>query len=163
MKAEVYWLTNHFSGNLGIMARPRGGEWLEDEVMAWKRETIGMIVSLLTAGETIELNLSDEAAICQDHGIRFISFPIPDKGVPSSHEAIREMIAGIVQHLNGGEKVAIHCRMGIGRSALICACVLGQTGVSANEAFEQISRARGLDVPDTDEQIEWVDDYAAHQ
>ena len=51
--------------------------------------------------------------------------------------------------------------MGIGRSALVAACLLKSQGIGVDEAFAMISRARGFSVPDTEEQREWVKGWAA--
>jgi len=37
------------------MARPRGGDWLQDEILALKRSGISILVSLLTPEEEDEL------------------------------------------------------------------------------------------------------------
>jgi protein-tyrosine phosphatase len=56
--------------------------------------------------------------------------------------------------------VAVHCRMGIGRSALIAACLLKSQCIGVDKAFAMIARARGFSVPDTEEQREWVKAFA---
>src|SRR5262249_25284547 len=50
----------------------------------------------------------------------------------------------------------IHCRAGIGRSGLVGAAVLLHCGFTVREAFAAISKARGVQVPDTAEQSEWL-------
>lgn len=42
---------------------------------------------------------------------------------------------------------------------MMAACVLRGLGVHLNEAFEAISRARGLTVPDTAEQRKWCEGF----
>jgi protein-tyrosine phosphatase len=59
-----------------------------------------------------------------------------------------------------GRTVVIHCRAGIGRSAVIAACALICSGQDVGTAFNEISRSRGVMVPDTDEQREWVASFA---
>jgi hypothetical protein len=34
MRTNIYWLDDSQSGRIGIMPRPRGGDWLEDEIRA---------------------------------------------------------------------------------------------------------------------------------
>jgi protein-tyrosine phosphatase len=51
--------------------------------------------------------------------------------------------------------------MGIGRSALLAACVLVGQGLTTEAAFERISKARGTKVPDTEEQIQWVLEFSS--
>lgn len=39
MPVKIYWLHNFENGSkLGIMARPRGNEWLEGEIISLKRQ-----------------------------------------------------------------------------------------------------------------------------
>ena len=63
----------------------------------------------------------------------------------------------IVTRLNEGKAVAVHCRAGIGRSSLIAACVLVLLGFAPGMAFDLIGKARGVKVPDTEGQRDWVD------
>jgi protein-tyrosine phosphatase len=58
--------------------------------------------------------------------------------------------------LRTGKAVAVHCRAGIGRSALIAACVLVRSGYDVDGAFDTIAKARGMAVPDTQAQHDWV-------
>ena len=60
-----------------------------------------------------------------------------------------------------GKSVAIHGRAGIGRSSMLCACLLGRQGFSAESAFQKIQAARGYTVQDTAEQRKWVKSFAS--
>jgi protein-tyrosine phosphatase len=51
---------------------------------------------------------------------------------------------------------AIHCRAGIGRSSVIAATILRLGGMEGEAAFDAIERARGLAVPDTEAQRDWL-------
>ena len=62
----------------------------------------------------------------------------------------------IAAALEEGKKVAVHCRQGIGRSGLIAAGVLVSAGIGAEKAIEAVSSARGLAVPETPAQLEWI-------
>jgi protein-tyrosine phosphatase len=67
-----------------------------------------------------------------------------------------------VEHaLLGSKNVLVHCRQGVGRTGLIAVCLLMKKGMSPGAAVEQVSVARGVAVPETDEQREWIDHYAA--
>jgi len=85
--ASPFWIPTETSGRLAILARPRGGDWLPDEVAVWKR-------------------------------------------------------AGIWQ--------------GIGRSGLLAIGILSVLGVSTADAIRKVSLARGVPVPETTEQLEWI-------
>lgn len=160
MKPDVYWINGPWPGKLAILARPRGADWLEDEVAGWKNAGVDVVVSLLTRGEDSELGLVDERELVQQHGLTFISFPISDYSVPTSTTELRQLISNLEQSLKRGDSVGIHCRQGIGRSSLVAACVLVTSGESPSIAFQNISSARGRSVPDTSEQRDWVTTFA---
>jgi protein-tyrosine phosphatase len=123
-------------------------------------EVVDVVVSLLTENENSHLGLADEARTTQRNGLAFISFPIVDYGVPASRKATLQLVSRLQHLLSQGKTVGIHCRQGIGRSALVAACVLVFSGDSAEASFQRVGNARGLPVPDTSEQREWVDDFA---
>ena len=158
--AGIHWINIPTSGRLAIMARPRAGDWLSEEIAQWKNAGIDVVVSLLEIQEVTELGLQREAELCRSGGIEFVSFPIPDRGVPFSESKTKELVTSIFAYISAGRSVAIHCRAGIGRSSVIAACALASAGLEAGAAFSLIARARGLHVPDTDEQRDWVSGFA---
>lgn len=58
--------------------------------------------------------------------------------------------------LEAGKTVTVHCRQGIGRSAMIAASLLIASGIAVEDAFHAIGEARGYAVPDTVQQKEWT-------
>jgi protein-tyrosine phosphatase len=156
MKAAHYWIEGPWPGRLAILPRPRGGDWLGDEVRAWRSAGIDAVVSTLTSDEIAELDLSEEAALCQANGVEWIAFPVEDRGLPSSFTAAAELARRLEEKLAKRKIVAIHCRQGVGRSALIAACVLVAAGVEPETAWAKVRAARGCPVPDTAEQRAWV-------
>jgi protein-tyrosine phosphatase len=155
MRATIFTVASSWPGTLSTMARPRGGEWLADEMAALRVAGTDILVSMLTASELRELELTEEAASAEASGIRFISLPTPDRGTPGA-KAFRALVTELVEELASGRHVVVHCRMGIGRSSLVAAgCLLAQ-GMAAEEAWAAISDARGLAVPDTPEQRRWL-------
>jgi protein-tyrosine phosphatase len=163
MRAELYRIERRDSGALSIMARPRSGDWLIDEIQAWQEAGVDVIVSLLTLEEQTELGLDEEASLCAQHQLVFWSLPIPDRALPGDAAAADRLIEEILATLNAGKHVAVHCRMGIGRSAMLAAAVLVALGDEPQQAFDRIEIARGLPVPDTLEQGRWVEQYASRR
>ena len=155
MKTEVYWIPGPWPGRLGIIPRPRGGDWLADEVRSWHDSGLGVVTSLLTPDEVAEFELQEEAARSREEGLEFYAFPIPDRGVPRSRLDFAEVVSGLEKALESGKNVVVHCRQGIGRSSLVIASLLTAAGEEADEAFRRIEKVRGRSVPDTDEQREW--------
>jgi protein-tyrosine phosphatase len=161
MRTEVYWVNGPWPGRLAIMPRPRGGDWLEDEIGSWRRSGVDVVVSLLTVAEIADLGLAEEERLCAANGMQFFSFPIEDRGVPSSPEAFSDLAMNLVGELVNGKKVAVHCRQGIGRASLVAICLLILSEVKVEAAIERTRVARGCVVPETPEQMHWVMDFAA--
>ncbi|MGZ5227933.1 MAG: phosphatase domain-containing protein [Burkholderiales bacterium] len=122
----------------------------------WCHAGLNTVVCLLETSEIRDLELRDESVLCQSSSIEFISFPIPDRGVPSSVQKTAQLVRRIVELLRSGASVAIHCRAGIGRSGLVAACVLLKLGFAPREVFPLLGRARGVPVPDTSHQEQWL-------
>lgn len=154
---KIYWINGFESGNLGMMTRPRGNDWLEDEVKKMRLYGVDAVVSLLEKSEVNELELQDEDELCFNHGIDLIQFPIEDTCVPEDNLSFVSLIRKIEQRLQEDKKVVIHCRMGIGRTGMVAAGVLIRNGGEVNEVFQRLSQIRTLEVPDTEEQIQWLE------
>lgn len=161
MRKELYWIDGPWPGKLAMAARPRGGDWLEDDIATWKRLGIDTVLSVLTPEEEREMDLSEEAGEARAQGMEFASFPIPDRQVPRSEAKWSEVLEKMSRTLLDGENVLVHCRQGIGRSGLVAACLLLRNGMSPGAAVESVSAARGVSVPETAEQRDWIDHYAA--
>ncbi len=160
MYIDIYWIDIPVKGKIGIMPRPRGGDWLEDEISRFKNDDVGVIASLLTLPEVTELQLLQEESLCRKHSITFYSVPVEDRCTPESIFEIYQVVQKLNKAAAAGYFIAIHCRQGIGRSSLLAASVLTSLGLSATEAFRRIELSRGREVPDTIEQKQWVQAFA---
>ena len=156
MQGAVHPIQGPWAGQLAILARPRGNDWLTDEVRAWREAGIDVVVSLLTGPENIELGLTEEPTIAHNLGLSFVSFPIADYSVPESQESVLRVAHELTKLLSKGKFVGIHCRQSVGRSGLMAACLLVTAGENAAEALKHVSSGRGVSVPDTGEQRNWV-------
>ena len=156
MRADVYWVGIAGGGRVGIAPRPRGGDWLDDEAKALREAGVDAIVSLLTPAEVDEFDLREEGPACCRQALAFYSFPIPDRGVPQSREDATTLARDLADEVRRGRSVAVHCRQGIGRSALMAALILSWTGTESEQALLDIEAARGRPVPDTQEQRDWI-------
>ena len=157
MKTEIYWIKTSGPGKLAVMPRPRGGDWLEDEIWALKEEGVDILVSMLTREEETLLGLEAEADLARAQGLDFISHPILDRDIPASPKDTWELARSLADRFGEGKRIAVHCRMGIGRSPLLLACILVSRGADPEEAWNAIGIARGFEVPDTFEQRNWLE------
>jgi protein-tyrosine phosphatase len=125
-----------------VASRPRGGDWLEDEIKGWRKAGLDVVVSLLEKDEAAQFELIYEGDVAESKGLRFISFPIPDRGVPASTREALSLFSTIAAALDEGKNVAVHCRQGIGRSGLIAAGVLMASGMGVDKALDLVGVAR---------------------
>ena len=153
---RIYWIKNNRPGAIGMMARPKGNDWLLDEVNYLKLIGVDTVVCLLENAELRELGLIQEEQYCLSAGMNFIHFPIPDRGVPESRIQFNLLISKLLKNLEADQRIVIHCRMGIGRTAVVVAAILIEMHAESEGVFDRISAVRTLDVPDTPKQKEWV-------
>ena len=151
-----FWIDTASPLQLAIAPRPQGGEWLQNDVRQLKDEGIDILVSLLSFPESRELELEHEKTICSNVGISFVNFPLPDRQVPPSRFAFVTFAQFLHRRATEGLRIGVHCRACIGRSSVLLATVMRLEGFTAKEAFNRISSARGLAVPDTPAQAKWV-------
>lgn len=155
-----YWVDCGDELRLAIVPRPRGGDWLEDELHAMRQAGVDVLISMLTSAEQKELGLEQEKELSERAGLRFLSFPIPDRTTPEDRRAFRAFVERVNGEASAGGSVAVHCRASIGRSSVLLASLLCLRHWKATTAFDTISKARGLTVPDTAEQVRWVESFA---
>lgn len=113
--------------------------------------------------EEQELGLRDEQAWIERHGLTYIALPIKDRNVPDSLGQTHALLKDLVQRLTNGQSVGVHCRQGIGRSALIVTGVLILHGLPVETALARVAAARGCPVPETPEQCQWLERLTAFE
>lgn len=153
MTCDPYWITQR----LAIVPRPRGGESIADEMTAMRAAGIEVLVSMLEVPEARELGLEQEEAAARGAGIRFVSFPVADRGTPPDKEAFERLLEFLERSMAEGKRVGVHCRGCIGRSSVVAASLLVRSGLKNAEVWRMIASARGTSVPDTAQQRVWVE------
>ena len=110
MRPDIHWIETQAAQRLAIMARPRAGDWLDDEIVGWRREGVDVVVSLLEAEEIGELGLRREAELCRTRrrSSSSRSQGIPDRGAPASLQETASLAQSLARQLSEGKAVAIH-------------------------------------------------------
>lgn len=161
MYADIYITELIGSGFLAVMAKPVAGEFVAESFQALLEVGVRQVVSLLEESESIEVGLWQEERYVVQAGMTFQRYPIPDRGVPRSVSEFKALTSRLYSEIAGGLSTVIHCRAGIGRSGLVAAGVLLQCGFEPADAFGHVSKARRVVVPDTQEQIDWLNQHYA--
>jgi protein-tyrosine phosphatase len=159
--ADVFWIEGEPRARLGVVLRPRPEDWLEDDLRRYSQSGIDTLVSLLEPDEAVWLGLGLEQTLACRVGMEFLNYPIPDVHVPENTASFRAFVSGLADRLRAGRSVGVHCRGSIGRSTVTAACTLIHLGWTPEVAIEAIRKARGCEVPDTEEQHEWILNYKA--
>jgi protein-tyrosine phosphatase len=114
------------------------------------------VVSLLEPAEAEALGLAREAELVAARSMKFVSFAIPDMGLPASGEDFARLAQALFTQIVAGSNTLVHCRGGIGRSGLLAAAVLVQGGTDVEAAFSRVSLRRGRRVPEAPQQGAWL-------
>lgn len=158
---KIYWIGLDAPGRLGISRKPDGGEALDGQMARLADRRVDHVVSLLEPAEAAELGLADEGAVAGRNGVGFYNFPITDHGVPADPAYYRRVATTVERRLNAGQTIVIHCRAGLGRAPSLAIAALIEGGVHPDEAILSVGKARGRPVPETDEQLAFIRDFAA--
>ncbi|MGD0294013.1 MAG: hypothetical protein ABSB30_09180 [Terracidiphilus sp.] len=157
---DIFWIKGDPLAPLAIVLRPQGDAMLEGELLRLKRSGIQTLVSLLEHWEADLLGLAKEGPAALQVGLNFLSYPFPHAHVPVDTVSFRKFVAGLADLLRAGEKVGVHCQGSVGRSTIVVACTLMHLNWQPEAALEAIEMARGVPVPDTPEQVEWILNYS---
>jgi protein-tyrosine phosphatase len=156
-------------GRLGLTLAP--GK--KDPTVEWDRDLesdlerlrdhykVDRLVSLMEPHEYRFLKIADLSERASNHGIAVCRFPIPDVDAPpaTSMSSFLALVRTILNDVDAGRTVIIHCRGGIGRSGLVAASCLVALGHPPREAIELVRSARPGAVEVT-VQEEWVEAVA---
>ncbi len=94
--------------------------------------------------------------------LRLWHFPIVDMAAPDSIEATRDFLQALLD--SGAARtatLAVHCKAGLGRTGLICACLLAM--LEGHDAANAVLQLRQLEprFVQTEAQARFVEDYVA--
>lgn len=137
MNPQLFEITGQWKGKLYIVARPRGWDWLDDEL----------------AGQ-LGLGSGEDAAV--GAGLEFFAMPVKDRGVPHSRSEFAATVSRLEADLESGRAVAIHCCQSVGRADMAAVAIFVESGVCVEEAAGLVSKPSGVAVPETTEQLEWL-------
>lgn len=74
-------------------------------------------------------------------------------------EKFSGFVVSVSDHLLDGQNTAIHCRAGIGRAGILASCCLIYLGMDPEQAISTVSAGRGVSIPDTKEQADFIRSY----
>lgn len=115
------------------------------EILTLKAEGISRVLMLISEEESLAhlgTNLKEEYV---KHGIEVNLFPIKEIDIPDL-EGLKASLGWLMEEVAKGKRIAIHCRLGMGRTGLMAACLAKlELGLSSEEAIKWFTD----NVPDT--------------
>jgi hypothetical protein len=102
---------------------------------------------------------------------KYLRSAIPDTEVPGEIAQMQQIQSRIRAALLFGRVIYVHCRAGIGRTALVAGCYLAEQGLDGKAALAQLNRlwlhsARSASwpkIPQTPEQAEYIRRWDRHR
>ena len=133
----------------GMWAGSVGGRWernLAADMRALEEEyETNVLVSLMEDHEYRGYQIPELLERDKFGDIEILRLAIKDMGVPQEAESERfqAFVRDVVQRLEQGQNVVVHCRGGLGRTGTLAACVLVALGRhTADEAIAAVREAR---------------------
>lgn len=122
------------------------------------------VVTLIEEKEFERLGVGGLASGVRERGIDWHHLPIRDVDVPdeAAMEIWRTIAPKLHRILEGGGRVLVHCRGGLGRAGTVAALMLTERGLSASAAIDTVRFARPGAV-ETREQSQWIADQSGHR
>lgn len=102
-----------------------------------------------------------DATLLARYNITECHLPVPDFHAPTPDQ-LSVAVKTVLSAVAAGERVAIHCAAGLGRSGTVAACYLVELGQGWTAAIESVRAARPGAI-ETAEQVAAVKAYAARR
>lgn len=148
-------------GSLFVSPMPHGAYDRGGRLLAiYERSGVEHVVVLATDDELARKARRDLCQCYSKLGISYTRHPIRDLQ-SASIASLESLVENVVERLRSGQRVALHCHAGVGRTALAAACIgIRADGLSGGQAIEHVKR--NMDVRITDEQVSTIHRFSAH-
>ncbi len=159
---DIFWIKGNPPAPLAIVLRPLGDDWLEDELLRLKSSGIQTLVSLLEHWEAGSLGLANEGPRSRAYWIEFSLLPVSLHTCSDGHGFLPEL-CGRAGGSPPRRRIGWHPLPGQHRqvlSSLRPARSFIWAG-SPRRRWRPLKTARGVPVPDTQEQADWILSYTA--
>ena len=150
-------------GRIGLSScpgRPDLGSSVERDVKHLVENRIGAVVSLVTDAEMEFYGVIGLRRLLRGEKLASLQFPIVDMHPPTDLAATQVLNRRILEWLDAGTNVLIHCIGGFGRSGTITAALLTERGETPDAAIAAVRLLRNRRCVESAAQERFVHEYA---
>lgn len=117
---------------------------LDDSVKTLKLAGAQAIISIMYDKEMAANNAQQLPAICLANQMTWLQWPVSDEAGPNDEfkEAYQASIGHVLEIIQHGGSVAVHCKGGSGRTGLAIALILKALGMTEHKIIEQVQVLR---------------------
>jgi atypical dual specificity phosphatase len=145
-----------------VSRRVSAGTWIDTNILACAYPQSAAVLAELSAqGISVLINLDERShapEVLSRIGLSEIHLPTPDFSPPSIADLERG-VAAIAQSVAAGQRVAVHCGAGLGRTGTLLACYLVHLNFSPEAAIDRIRALRPGSI-ETERQVNAVHEFA---
>ena len=123
-----------------------------------KRKEISHVIVLLEESELQDIYDGKLKYLYRSYGFTVHSYPIPDRGIPTSIKSFSDFQAKLVD-LTETARVLVHCYAGLGRTEMVVAGLFVTLGNDAEKAIQMV-RVKNSGSVETRQQEKFLKDYA---
>src|SRR5688572_6223256 len=135
-------ISDRCPGRLWLGAMPGRFERWSEFMTEARRRRLGLVVCLTPPEEVSSLSPSYWQAIAEGSlDFRYLNLPMQNFGLPRDLHDFRDGIEQMVDSLQAGDAVMLHCAAGIGRTGTTAACLLKRLGLPADIAMQRVRDA----------------------
>jgi len=117
---------------------------LADSLATLKQAGASAVISLMPASEQAANGAEDIGKQCQVQDMAWFHLPVADEQVPLEDfgQGWKASKQSILERLNAGQDIAIHCKGGSGRTGLIAARIMIEAGIPRADAIALVQALR---------------------
>ncbi len=139
------WSLSVQSGALLLTPCPgTQGVALSESLSQLKASGATAVITLMTEAELSHEGLQGFSSAVQAAGLDWFHLPVPDDDLPGADFDLAWHACGVelLQRLQSGDTLALHCKGGSGRTGLVAAKLMLAAGVTAEDAITAIQALR---------------------